>query len=481
MRTRFHLIVLSYIYVSFFYHAAAAHHAAIYCASKGLSPRHRPSAIEQRCNVACTLTFSHSSSTDRNTQSPRVRPLYVPNPIGLAAGFDKDGVIVQPLFDLGFGAVEVGTVTPKPQPGNPKPRMFRIPEQLAIINRYGFNSPGADVVETNLRAYYDHRKQQWQHYKQRQQQSTTVTGLISNWLVPPQPPVQGAVGINIGKNRDSGSSEKVLQDYALLIRQLGPLADYLVLNVSSPNTAGLRDWQSGDALRSLLVACLKERNQLVLSSSNSSSSSSTNNDVPPLFVKLAPDLTDDQLREIAQTCLDVGIDGLVVSNTTNQRPADLIQHHVTASETGGLSGAPVKDMSTHCIRVLYAAVRGQLPIVGVGGVSNGEDAYEKLRAGASWVQIYSTLVYQGPGVVSRIRQELAERVLTLHGQATGIQDVVGLDHDALVWERRQAKVQDLEQRALQLMEKEQAMSLATTTSETSDDDDATAATASAAA
>ena len=324
------------------------------------------------------------------------------------------------------------------------------------------------MVETNLRAHYhnnndidNHRNNQHQPKSPQQQLdddddqtavNTSYSTLLWNWLVATVSSqlssslssssstlFPGAVGINLGKNRDSVDADDVVADYRRLIRQLGPLADYLVVNVSSPNTAGLREWQTGEALRTLLLACLDERDQLVAAVSDDDGSDETKNQtVPPLLVKLAPDLTDDQLREIATTCLQVGVDGLVVSNTTHQRPADLIHHHL-AGEEGGLSGTPVKSLSTHCIRVLYAAVRGQIPIIGVGGVANGLDAYEKLRAGASLVQVYSTLVYQGPGVVSRIRHELAQHILTLHGPAAGVSDVVGLDHEALVWEQRHAQ------------------------------------------
>lgn len=414
---------------------SAAHQAAIYFARLGWAPRHRPSAIEQRCNVACTLTFDrHSSNTSNTTattttapplkettKKPRnnIRPLHVPNPIGLAAGFDKDGIIIQPLLDMGFGSVEIGTVTPEPQPGNPKPRLFRLVEHGALINRYGFNSSGADAVETNLRDYCYHN-------------STSALGSSGGG---------GVVGINLGKNRDSVTADQVVADYQRLIRQLGPLANYLVINISSPNTAGLRDWQTDRlALQQLLQACLDERDRLANNNESNNIDNKNDNSVPPLFVKLAPDLTDQQLSDIAQTCLQVGMDGLVVSNTTNQRPEDLIRHH---NEPGGLSGTPLKDKSTHCIRVLYAAVQGQIPIIGVGGVSTGVDAYEKIRAGASLVQIYSTLVYQGPGVVSRIRHELAQHILTFHGSGTSVMDLVGLDHDDLIWAqlRRQQRQQ----------------------------------------
>jgi len=446
----------------------AAHHAAIYFATKGLSPRHRPSVTEQHANVTCNIIFDKHGDTAADSTKPKVRPLRVPNPVGLAAGFDKDAVIIQPMLDLGFGFVEVGTVTPKPQEGNPKPRMFRLPEHFGIINRYGFNSPGADVVQTNLQAYYQQYSSNRSTNAANAAEPVSIPRALWNMVAPALllvPPATGAIGINIGKNRDSVERDQVLADYTSLIRQLGPWADYLVLNVSSPNTAGLRDWQSGDALKSLLQACLEERDKLA----HTASSSSSNDDgtVPPLFVKLAPDLTDEQLQDIAATCLAVGIDGIVVTNTTNQRPADLIHHHL-AQEAGGLSGQPVKQLSTSCIRKLYSATRGQIPIVGVGGIASGQDAYEKICAGASLVQVYSMLVYEGPGVVSRIRHELAE-IMALEGHKS-IQDMVGCDHEDMFWEKRQKQLELLDQQAKQLLVQQQEETFQEETNDNEDDE-----------
>ena len=419
----------------------------------------------------CTLEFDSRTRThaDTNAKRPRVRPLSVPNPIGLAAGFDKDGVIVAPMLALGFGFVEVGTVTPRPQEGNPKPRMFRLPEHLGIINRYGFNSPGADVVQANLRAYYDSVQQQQRDSAATDESSLSLSSLgkaLWQWMTSSSPRRQptGAIGINIGKNRESVEPNDVLADYTALIRQLGPLADYLVLNVSSPNTEGLRDWQSGQALKSLLEECLRARDSLANSSNKKRNDHDDEPTVPPLFVKLAPDLSDQQLQEIATTCLAVGIDGIVVTNTTNQRTEDLIHHHV-AQEAGGLSGRPVKNMSTDCIRKLYKAVHGQVPIIGVGGIGSGHDAYEKICAGASLVQVYSMMVYEGPGVVSRIRRELAE-LMSLHGHKS-VDDMVGIDHEDIFWEKRQAKLKLLEAQDEELYrqerEEEEALSNGGTT------------------
>ena len=355
--------------------------------------------------------------------------------MGLAAGFDKDATIIQPILQLGFGYTEVGTITLQPQPGNvEKPRMFRLPSDYAIINRYGFNSLGANVVQENLMAYRNQlRTNADLDDKDDANSKENYFVRFMQWLFPTPEFRSGVVGINLGMNKESGTDvngNSVITDYTTLIQQLGPASDYLVINISSPNTPGLRDWQTNtDGLPKLLTACVTARNQLPNNNNNNN-----DNDVPPLFVKLAPDLTDDELIVIAKICVEVGIDGFVVSNTTNQRPADLIHHHLATLEHGGLSGRPLRDRSTAIIRILYKATNGQIPIIGVGGISSGHDIYEKLRAGASLVQIYSHMVYFGPGSISKLRKELAE-LLLLHGHRD-VKDVVGLDHEEIAWEKR---------------------------------------------
>ena len=396
----------------------AAHNAAIYFAKHGYAPRHHPSALEQHISVESTVfgkTF--------------------PNPIGLGAGFDKNGEVIREMLTLGFGFVEIGTVTPLPQEGNPQPRMFRLPQDSGIINRYGFNSEGAEAVAQNLKEF-----RQSLLFKPKSDDSSTTTWMqsIFTFLCPPIP-VTGLVGVNIGKNK---TSQDAVADYVSNITLLGPYADYLVLNISSPNTAGLRDLQQSESLRPLLQACLEARDQLqqqqqqLSTSGKSSSSSSSKNNKVPLLVKLAPDLSDEELKEIAAVCVELHVDGLVVTNTTNQRPNDLVSFH--RRETGGLSGAPVRDKSTECIRKLYAWTDGRIPIVGVGGVGSGRDAYDKLKAGASLVQVYSMLVYKGPGLVSRIRHELA--ALMLENGQRSLEDVIGLDHEMISWRTRQERL-----------------------------------------
>ncbi|SMF39308.1 dihydroorotate oxidase A [Tistlia consotensis] len=281
------------------------------------------------------------------------------SPIGLAAGFDKNAEAIRPLFGLGFGLVEVGSVTPRPQPGNPKPRLFRLSEDRAVINRMGFNNRGLEAAAQRLAAL-------------------RAGG-----------PVGGLVGVNLGKNKDS---PEAAPDYAAGATALAPFADYLVINVSSPNTPGLRALQGRDELTRLLGAV---RDAL-----------SGTGTPPPLLLKIAPDLTEADCRDIAAVALDSRLDGLIVSNTTIARPASLKSRW--KAEAGGLSGRPLFEPSTRLLGEMYRLTEGRLPLVGVGGVESGATAYAKIRAGASLVQLYSALVYEGPGLVGRMARELAE-------------------------------------------------------------------------
>jgi dihydroorotate dehydrogenase len=278
----------------------------------------------------------------------------VPNPIGLAAGFDKDGRAIEAMRGFGFGFVEIGTVTPRPQSGNPKPRVFRLDEDRAIINRMGFNSGGLDAVASRL-------------------SRRRPTGII---------------GVNLGKNRDSVDA---VEDYVEGIRRVAGLADYLVVNVSSPNTPGLRDLQRRENLASLLDTLLWARQQ----SSNS----------VPLLVKIAPDLTPEEREDIAAVVLEAGIDGLIVANTTVARPPNLVSRQ--GREAGGLSGAPLFAPSTTLLSEMYRLTQGRFPLIGVGGVASAADAYEKIRAGASLVQLYTALIFAGPALVTEIKRGLA--------------------------------------------------------------------------
>lgn len=306
--------------------------------------------------------------------------LKFPNPVGLSAGFDKNAEAIGPAFKLGFGFVEAGTVTPKPQEGNPRPRVFRDPANNAVINRMGFPNQGADVFKANLEEF----------------------------LAAKERP-KGVVGLNIGMNKTTTEPAK---DYCYLIRLLAPMADYLTINISSPNTPGLRDLQKREPLLELLDAVKEER------------AKSCRTHSPPLLVKLAPDLDEEQQAEMAQTLLDAGIEGVILGNTTLDRP-DYLNAEFRA-EKGGLSGQPLTDKSTAIIRNFYRLTDGKLPIIGVGGVSNGEQAYAKIKAGASLVQLYTALVFEGPDVSYSINRELLE-LLKLDG-LNAITDAVGLDH-----------------------------------------------------
>jgi dihydroorotate dehydrogenase len=297
-----------------------------------------------------------------------------PNPIGLAAGFDKDGEVYRQTLKLGFGFVELGSVTPQPQPGNPKPRLFRLTQDRAVINRMGFNNRGIAAMAARL--------------------ETRNTA-------------QGIVGVNLGKNKDQADAAA---DYAAGTRRLGPLADYLVINVSSPNTPGLRALQSRDSLAALIAAVVAVRNGLARR--------------PPLLLKIAPDLIDADRQDIATVALGSGLDGLIVSNTTIARPAGLDPRF--AQETGGLSGRPLREPATEILRDIYRRTGGKLPIIGVGGVAGAQDAYAKIRAGASLVQLYTALVFEGPGLVRRIKDGLAD-LLARDGFAN-IAEAVGADH-----------------------------------------------------
>jgi len=298
------------------------------------------------------------------------------NPLGLAAGFDKNAQAVAQVAALGFGFVEVGGVTPLPQPGNPSPRLFRLTQDRAIINRLGFNSDGLAVVTQRLAAL-------------RRSGAPCL------------------VGVNLGKNKDSADAGA---DYVAGVTALAQLADFLVINVSSPNTPGLRALQSVEALVSLTRAVREAR--------------SATGAATPLLFKIAPDLAVADITDICRVAVAEKMDGIVVSNTTIARPETLKSPH--RDETGGLSGAPLFDVSTQLLREVYALTGGQLPLIGVGGVSSAGQAYAKIRAGASLVQLYTALIYEGPGLISEITRGLS--ALLRRDGFTSIDQAVGADH-----------------------------------------------------
>jgi dihydroorotate dehydrogenase len=298
-----------------------------------------------------------------------------PNPLGLAAGFDKNAEVADAMLALGFGFVELGTVTPRPQPGNPRPRLFRLYEDEGVINRFGFNSAGLAAFTERL--------------AQRKR--------------------AGIVGANVGKNRET---EDAATDYVIGVAAVAPLADYIVINVSSPNTPGLRALQQRAQIEALITRVLAAR------------ASAAAARLPPILAKVGPDLTDQQLADIAEVALATRLDGLIISNTTVERPQSLRSAH--AKEAGGLSGRPLFQAATACLARAYRLTAGRIPIVGCGGVASGADAYAKIRAGASLVQLYTALVFQGPELVARIKQDLAAR---LRADGFGaVAEAVGSDH-----------------------------------------------------
>jgi dihydroorotate dehydrogenase len=304
--------------------------------------------------------------------------LRFPNPLGLAAGFDKNAEVADAMLALGFGFVEVGTLTPRPQPGNPRPRLFRLPEDAAVINRFGFNNDGVAAACARLRR--------------------RARNL-------------GFVGGNIGPNRDAADPAAACAEAAAAV---APLVDYLVVNVSSPNTPGLRALQQVQALADLLARVREARDAAAAGPSGRR---------PPLLVKVAPDLTAEERAGIAEVVLASGIDGLIATNTTIARPQGLRSRH--QGEAGGLSGQPLFRRSTDVLADFYRLTHGRLPLIGAGGIASGADAYAKIRAGASLLQLYTALVYHGPGLVLRILRELAD---LLHRDGfTRVTNAIGAD------------------------------------------------------
>jgi len=311
-------------------------------------------------------TFKASQDT---TLATDVAGLAMGNPVGLAAGFDKNAEVTDQLLRLGFGFVEVGAVTPRAQPGNPQPRVFRLRNDKAVINRYGFNNDGLDVIGERLAA---------------------------------RAGMPGIVGINLGANKDS---EDRAADYVAGLEALEPFVSFLTVNVSSPNTEGLRDLQGKQALQELLQRVLAARHH-----------------GKPVFVKVAPDLSDEDVADIASAALAAGIDGMIVSNTTLSRDGLSSPH---ADEKGGLSGRPLFEKSTAILRAFAQETKGTLPLIGVGGISSADDVVTKLKAGASAVQLYTALVYEGPGLVKWMVDQLPAR-LKAEGFSS-VKDAIGAD------------------------------------------------------
>ncbi|MEQ1639761.1 MAG: quinone-dependent dihydroorotate dehydrogenase [Novosphingobium sp.] len=317
----------------------------------------------------------HGSANMSGPLATEVAGLRFPNPLGMAAGFDKNGEVPDALLGLGFGFAEVGSITPLPQSGNPRPRMFRLSEDRAVINRLGFNNAGA----------------------------AAATERLTRRLGRP-----GVVGINLGANKDSTDR---IADYATMAQLMAPLASYLAINVSSPNTPGLRALQDEGALTALLDAVLAARG---------SSAAADGGHLPPVFLKVAPDLEPADIEAISRIAIDKQLGALIVSNTTISRPPLASAH---AGEAGGLSGAPLRPLALQRLRDFRAATGGQVPLIGVGGIATADDAWERIRAGASLVQLYSAMAYAGPGIARTIGKGL-EQLMRRDGFAT-IAEAVG--------------------------------------------------------
>jgi dihydroorotate dehydrogenase len=350
---------------------------------------------------------SHPAFTHARLQTC-VAGIAFPNPIGLAAGCDKNARAIPIWPRFGFGFVEAGTVTAQPQPGNPRPRVFRVPEQQALVNRLGFNSEGATVVANRL-------------------------GLLRRSRPLPVP-----LGVNIGKTKLVTGDPETLEDYCASYRRLAPHADFVVVNVSSPNTPGLREWQESDKLRALLMALREEggrlatatipRNDVTSENEPADSADAVAGDerriersVPPLFLKISPDMDEPGLDGVLEVALEVGIAGIIATNTTTRRPSGASG----AGESGGMSGRPLRDRAIEVLRHLYRRSGGKMPLIGVGGISTPEDVYRRLCAGASLVQLYTALVYEGPFLPRTLNEGLL-RLMERDG-VPSISDLVGCD------------------------------------------------------
>ncbi|KAG5356290.1 Dihydroorotate dehydrogenase (quinone) [Yarrowia sp. B02] len=364
--------------------AETSHRLGIEILANGMSPKQRQLDDEIDPQHLLEVTIFGNSK----------RPLTLRTPIGVAAGLDKHGQAIDGLFGLGFAYVEVGSVTPEPQDGNPKPRFFRLPKDDAVINRYGFNSEGHFAVMGRLKQRLLKAIGHEEPAKDAQRHSLDQNKVLA---------------VNLGKNKTGDE----VSDYTQGVTRFANLSDALVVNVSSPNTPGLRALQGEEKLASLLQAVVAERNKVQFA-----------NTYTPILVKIAPDLSESEIVSIAAAAKKSQIDGIIVSNTTIQRPKDLRSQPYLSAETGGLSGAPLKPIALQAIKTLRKNVGSELTIVGCGGISNGKDAIEFAKAGATFVQVYTALAYQGPGLPVHMKEEI---VRELNGKKWV--DIIGVDVD----------------------------------------------------
>ncbi|KAJ3329097.1 Dihydroorotate dehydrogenase (quinone), mitochondrial [Blyttiomyces sp. JEL0837] len=376
-----------------------AHKISIWMAKWGLVPRERVDP-DQKDRLLETEVWGKK----------------IQNPVGMAAGFDKNGEAIDALLHFGFGFVEVGSVTPQPQPGNPTPRFFRLPQDMAVINRYGFNSEGHQTVIDRLRT----RIRKYLHTNRlilsiENKQPNDIAELESYGFSLPEGIPRSLVsdkllGLNLGKNKVSLPESN--SDYVDGVLKLGPFADYIVVNVSSPNTPGLRALQRREPMLKLMKEVKEARDKNLPHH-------------PPLLVKIAPDVSYDELEDIAAVIQTAGIDGVIISNTTISRPETLKGDIKTRREFGGLSGAPLKPLSLSTVRSFYALTNGKVPIIGCGGIYTADDAIDFAKAGASLVQLYTSMGYHGPGIVDEIKEGLVSR---LSKEGKKWKELVGEDH-----------------------------------------------------
>ena len=321
-----------------------------------------PEQAHKAAIMALQMGVAPNGRLSNDGLKQRVFGLDFDNPIGVAAGFDKNAEVPNEIIKVGFGFAEIGSVTPRPQAGNPKPRIFRVPEHRGVINRMGFNNDGHEAVLKRMRNVRMNKK-------------------------------SGQIGVNIGANKDS---DDFIADYELGIETFYNVADYFVANISSPNTPGLRALQSKQSLEKLVDRICNRRDEM----------QQDLHKYVPLILKIAPDLTDEDIDDIAAICLDSELDGVIVSNTTIRR--DFIAGHDHENEAGGLSGKPLFEFSTHMLARFYQATGGKIPLIGTGGIYDGASAYAKICAGATLVQLYSCLIYTGTGIIDELRQGILD-------------------------------------------------------------------------
>lgn len=371
-RSAFHEYVLCPL-IRTFTDGEQGHKLGIFFMKYGIAPRLMDEGKNDQSDVLGVKVFGHN----------------LKNPIGLAAGLDKDAEAVEALFNSGFSYVEIGSVTPEPQPGNPQPRFFRLPKDEAVINRYGFNSSGHFNVLATLKLRFNKLLGKFQRNH-------------AGGELPESNAFQKGkmLGINLGKNKFGDE----VSDFVKGVERLGPYADVLVINVSSPNTPGLRDLQSEAKLTNLLSTVVKERDIL---------GKNLLGEKPPVLVKVAPDLTEPEIESIANSAKEAKVDGIIISNTTIQRPVDklLTTDQKLINETGGLSGKPLKPFALKALRTLRKYTKdSNLVLIGCGGISTGKDALEFGKAGATFIELYTAFAYKGPGLVAKIRDELAQEL-----------------------------------------------------------------------